>query len=84
MSSEIRAGLGFKALGRPLVRKVLARERERETLVREILAGVELGLEPLGSEMLGMKAAGFGGADQRGDGNYSRVNLGIRQESGKS
>ena len=44
-------------------------------LASEILAG---------KETLGMKAAGFGGADQRGAGNYPRASFRVRQESGKS
>ena len=86
---SVSAWLGLKALGsgtlarevmirRPLVRKVLARERgagQRNT-GRNWNRAWSRGL---GSETLGMKPAGFGGA-----GNYPRASLGLRQESGKS
>ena len=89
MSSEICAWLGSKALGsgalaremligRPLVRKALTRERGagQRKPGRNWYRAWSRGL---GSETLGMKPAGFGGA-----GNYPRASLGLRQESGKS
>ena len=82
------AWLGSKALGSgALARKVLIRRTlGRKVLARERGAGQtnagrnwnRAWSRDLGSETLGMKPAGFGGA-----GNYPKASLGLRQQSAR-